>query len=206
MHWTGQTNKWQTNDRSHSGLGEANGGAILLLRWGLLILRWQLWTRYCHKVPCCMGKFNELLPILASCSFPITSRGRIYNLCARSAMFHISETSAPILSDLHLLQRNDRAMIRWKCGVTTKNQVSSQDPMERMQLDDLAKVLRTHRHRWHGHVEQSDGWLKKVQKLNPRGGNGHGHPKKTWTEVINMDHLAPGSNWDPPIRQENLEW
>ena len=70
--------------------------------------------------------------------------------------------------------------------------VSSQDLLEMMQLDDLEKVLCTRRLRWHGHVERSDGWLKKVQKFNPTGGHGRVHPKKTWTEVINMDRLARG--------------
>ena len=81
-------------------------------------------------------------------------------------------------------------MIRWKCGVTTKDQVSSQDLLERMQLDDLTKVLCTCRLGWHCHVERSDGRWKKVQKLNPTGGRGRGRPKETWTEVIDMDHLA----------------
>ena len=127
---------------------------------------------------CCVtwGKFNELLPIFPSRSFPITSRGGVYNLCVRSAMLHASETWAPTLSDLHQLKRNDQAMICWMCSVTTKDQVSSQDLLERMQLDDLAKVLCTHQLRWHGRVECSDGWLKKVQKLNPTGGHGRGHP------------------------------
>ena len=106
-------------------------------------------------------------------------------------MLHASETWAPILSDLHLLQRYDRAMIRWMCEVTTKNQVPSQDLFEMQQLEDLAKVLHDH--------QRSDGWLKKVQKLNPTGGRSRGRPKKTWTEVIDMDRLAP-------IRQESFEW
>ena len=92
---------------------------------------------------CCVtwGKFNELLPVLTSCSFPITSRGRVYNPCVRSVMLHASETWAPTFSDLHRLQGSDRAMIHWMCGVTTKDQVSLQDLLERMRLDDLAKVL-----------------------------------------------------------------
>ena len=65
------------------------------------------------------------------------------------------------------------------CGVTAKDQVSSQDLLERMQHDDLANVLCTRQLRWRGHVERSDGWLKKVQKLNPTGGCGRGRPKKT---------------------------
>ena len=46
--------------------------------------------------------------------------------------------------------------------------------------------------RWHSHVECSNNWLKKVQKLNSTGCRGRGHPKKTWTEVIDMDCLALG--------------
>ena len=46
--------------------------------------------------------------------------------------------------------------------------------------------------RWHGRVERSLGWLKKLQKLNPIGGRGRGRPKKTWTAVIDMDCLALG--------------
>ena len=82
------------------------------------------------------GKFNELLPILTSHSFPITSRGRVHNSCVKSATLHTSETWAPTLSSLHRLQRNDRAMIRWMCRVTTNDHVSSQDLLERMQVDE----------------------------------------------------------------------
>ena len=139
------------------------------------------------------GKFNELLPILTARSFPLTSRGKVYNSCVRSAMLHASETWALTSSDLHRLQRNDRAMIRWMCGVTTKDKVNSQELLERMQLDDLTKVLRTRRLRWHGHVERNDGWLKKVQDVKPQSGNrGRGRPKKTWSEVICKDRQSLG--------------
>ena len=96
----------------------------------------------------------------------------------------------PNLSDLHRLQRNDWYMIRWMCVVTTKDLASSQDVLERMQLDELAKVIRTRQHRWHGHVERSDGWLKKVQTLNTTGVRGCGRLMETWTQMIDMDHLA----------------
>ena len=46
--------------------------------------------RYCVA----RGKFDELLHVLTSRSFPITSRGRVYNSCIRSAMLHASETWA----------------------------------------------------------------------------------------------------------------
>ena len=75
-------------------------------------------------------------------------------------------------------------MIRWMCSVTTKDQVSWQDLLEKMQLHDLAKILLTHRLRWHDDVEYSNGWLKKVQKFNPTGGRGRGRPKKN----LNRSH------------------
>ena len=60
------------------------------------------------------GKFNEFLPVL-------TSRGRVYNPCIRSAMLHASKTWAqPYLT-----------------RITTKDQVGSQDLFERMQLNTL---------------------------------------------------------------------
>ena len=40
-------------------VAEAWGGTILLLPWGLLILRWRLWTHYYHKVLCRMGQIER---------------------------------------------------------------------------------------------------------------------------------------------------
>ena len=115
-------------------------------------------TTGCHD----KSKLNELLTILTSSLFPITSRRKVYNSCVGSVMFYVSKTWDPTSSDLHRLQPNDRAMIRWICGVTTIDQVSSQDLLERMQLDYTEKVIHSRRLRQHGHVEHSDGWMKKV--------------------------------------------
>ena len=99
-------------------------------------------------------------------------------------MLHVSENWAQPLSGMHHLRRNDLAMIRWVCGVTTKEQVSSQDPLERVQLDDLARALCTYWIRWYGDVGRNDGWLQNIQKLNPTGGHRRGRPNETWREMI----------------------
>ena len=91
-------------------------------------------------------------------------------------MHHASETWASNHHDSYLPQRNDGIMIRWMRCVTAKDQISSQDILERMQLGDLAKVLLTRRLRGHGHVERSAGLP------------------------------SAGFNWDPPFRQESLDW
>ena len=75
----------------------------------------------CHVA---WDKINKLLPILTSCLFSITSRGRIFNLSMWSAMLHASETWALSLSELHCLHCFDRAMIHWMCVVTVQDQIS----------------------------------------------------------------------------------
>ena len=45
------------------------------------------------------------------------------------------------------------------CGITTKDQVHLQDLLERMQLDNMEKVLHNRRLRWRSKIECSDGWL-----------------------------------------------
>ena len=85
---------------------------------------------------CCVlwGKFNKLLPVLTSRSSPITSRGRVYN----GFMLHASEIWASTLSNFHHLQWNYWDMSPWMRDVTTKDQISSQDHFEMIQLDDMA--------------------------------------------------------------------
>ena len=135
------------------------------------------------------GKFNELLSVLTSRSFPITFRRRVYSSCVRSVMLYARETWTPTLSDLHCMQRNGRAKM-WIAGcVVSPPRTKS---ARRISWGGCSLTLRTRQLRWYGHVEYSDVQLKKFSKLNLTGGRGPGHPKKTWTEVINMDCLALG--------------
>ena len=132
--------------------------------------------------------------------FPLIS----HHLQMKSLHLHASGTWAPTSSDLHTLQRNDQTMIRCVCSVTTKEQASSQDLLDRMELDDMERVSPTRRLRWHNHVELNDSWLKKVLKLNPVGGRDSGRPKKIWSEMIFRDYLS--SSLRPILPKETLEW
>ena len=64
--------------------------------------------------------------------------------------------------------------------VTSMDQVSLQDLLDKMQLDDLEKVLSTGWLRWHGYVKHSDGWLQKIKKLNLGGSCGHRKTGRKW--------------------------
>ena len=54
------------------------------------------------------------------------------------------------------LERTERMMIRWMCGVTLKNRSSSQELRERLQVDCLTEVVRRSRLRWFWHVERKE--------------------------------------------------
>ena len=72
-----------------------------------------------------------------------------------------------------------------RCAV----QVSSQDLLERMQLDDQAKVPRTHRIRWHGDAEHSMAGWRKSRNSIPQEVVAI---RKTYIEVVGIDCPALG--------------
>ena len=138
------------------------------------------------------GKFRELLPVLTNRHIPLSSRGRVYSTCVRSAMLHGSETWAASSSTVNRLRRNDRAMIRWMCGVKPNDDTSTDSLLEKLCITDIETVLRKGRLRWLGHVERSSGWISKVRKLKIEGGRGKGRPRQTWDGVVQRDRARLG--------------
>ena len=144
------------------------------------------------------GKLSSSCPSSSPAHAPLPPEEDLFTIRAPGARcsVHAKPGSQPSV------QCNDRALVHWMCSVTTMDQVSWQDFLERMPLDNLAKLFRTCRLRWYdGHV---DGWLKKVQKLNPIGGRGCGRPNKTWTEVIGRDRLGLGITETHPSDRKKL--
>ena len=67
-------------------------------------------------------------------------------------MLHGGETWAPKAEDIQILRRNDRAVIRWMCGVKISDEVSSATLLAKLALEEITSALRSRRLRWHGHV------------------------------------------------------
>ena len=87
------------------------------------------------------GKFKKLLPILTSKHLSPLIRGKVFNVCVRSAMLHGSETWAPTATDLQRLRRTDRAMIRWICGVRLRDETPSAALLDKLGLEEITSVL-----------------------------------------------------------------
>ena len=158
-------NSWQSNGRAHSWSGESQRGAILLLPWWRLILRWRLWISYYHKMLYHMGQI-QLAPVHLHFSFIIHHLQR-KGLQFVSGVPYSMKVKPGCRPCLICIAYNAMAEL-W---------VSSQDLLERMQLHDLAKIL-TNRFTWHGHFERSNGWFKKVQIFIPTGGCGRAPPRE----------------------------
>ena len=116
-------------------------------------------------------KFKELAPFLTDKYTSMTVRGQVYDACVRSAMLYGSETWPVKVEDENKIQRNDRKMIRWICGVKISDRLASAELIKKLGIEDIKVLLRRRRLRWAGHVERKDGsdWVKKCVDFNVDG-------------------------------------
>ena len=49
------------------------------------------------------------------------------------------------------MERKERIMIRWMCGVTLKNRCKSEELRKCLEIEDVADVVRKSRVGWFGH-------------------------------------------------------
>ena len=81
---------------------------------------------------------------------------------------------------VHRLCQNDRAMIRWICGVKPSDDPSMVDLQEKLGLCDLKAAICLRRLRWYGQVMQlEEKEIHKVRSLPKLGKRNIGYPNKT---------------------------
>ena len=91
------------------------------------------------------NKFRELLPLLASRSLPLLTKGKVYQSCVHSVMLYGSETWPVKEDDVKRLERNENRMIRWICGVSLHHKVSSFDLRNILKLCSLRECIQCRR-------------------------------------------------------------
>ena len=122
----------------------------------------------------------------------------------RSSMLHGTETWPMTSAALHRLCRNDRAMIRWICGVKPSDDPSMDELHAKLGICDLAILVRERRLRWFGHVMRSNGEINRVRSRPVPGRKGPGRPKKTWEECVKQDLKVCGLS--EAGTQDRLSW
>ena len=97
------------------------------------------------------GKFRSLLSVLTTRHLSPTCRirGKVCGACVHSAMLHGSKTWG--LNNLKLQQfcRDDRALIRWICGIKDGDGISSALVLQKFGVMDITSVLRCRLIRWY---------------------------------------------------------
>ena len=88
-------------------------------------------------------------------------KGKVYRTCVQSVMVYGSETWAIKAEDMQRLERTERMMIRWMCGVRLSDRKASAELLSRLGIESVSVVVRRGRLRWFGHVErkQPDDWV-----------------------------------------------
>ena len=109
----------------------------------------------------------------------IMTRGKIFNVCVGSVLLYGSECWAMRKKDKARLERNDRAMLRWICGVKISDRVSVDSLYQRLEIAPLTTLLRSRRLRWFGYVSRSDSWINQCRNLDATGKRGKGVPHKS---------------------------
>ncbi|XP_038052734.1 uncharacterized protein LOC119725402 [Patiria miniata] len=87
-------------------------------------------------------------------------------------------------------------MIRWMCGVSLADRLSSEELRRRVGVEGIGIVLRRHRLRWFGHVERKEdvNWVKRCTNVIVGGPTPIGRPRKTWQSSMSDDMRLLGVN------------
>ena len=141
------------------------------------------------RIRCAWGKFRELDGLLFKKYVSLRLKGRIYVACVRSTMVYGSETWAVTAEQMMRMERAERRMMRWMCGVSLKDRVSTVELRRRIGVEPLSDVLRRGRLRWFGHVLRKDDgdWVKKVMEYEVDGVRRRGRPRVGWRHVVDKD-------------------
>ena len=83
--------------------------------------------------------------------------------------------------NLHSLERAERMMVRWMCGVSLKDKKRSEDLYSLSGVQSVARVVRRGRLRWFGHVEckNGDDWVSACKNVVVAGVRWVGRGRKT---------------------------
>ena len=151
------------------------------------------------RVRCAWAKFKELLPILTARGASHRTKGKIFRVCVQSVLIYGTETWAMKAENLRSLERAERMMVRWMCGVSLKDRKQSEDLYSLLGIQNVAKVVRYGRLRWFGHVERKNGddWVSACRNVVVAGVRCVGRGRKTWRECVkeDTDELGLHQEW-----------
>jgi hypothetical protein len=89
------------------------------------------------------------------------------------------------------LERTERMMIRWMCGVKLSDRKANAELLSRLGIESVSAIVRHGRLRWFGHVEhkEPDDWVSACRSMVVESvkGKDRGRPRKTWQQCVDED-------------------
>ena len=127
-------------------------------------------------------------------------------------MLYGSETWCFRGTEMSILRRTERAMVRSMCGVKLVDRKNMEELMEMLGLKEmLDRMAKANRVRWYGHViRRNDGnILKKAMLMEVNGKRKRGRLKLTWRRQVQesvkkvglkIEEVADGTRWREGLR------
>ena len=122
-------------------------------------------------------------------------KGADYNSYVRPTMMYGSEAWCLKESDMVILRRAERSMVRTMCGVQLKDRRRSTDLMFMLGLNEIMDQLAmANSVRWYGHVLRSeDGHVKRMAlDFEVEGQRKKGRPYRMWKKQIKEESMMVG--------------
>lgn len=138
------------------------------------------------RVRCAWAKFRELSPILTTRGASLKVKGKLYSTYVQCVMMYGSETWAMKVEDMQRMERAEKMMVRWMCGVTLRDRKTSEELRQRLNIVSVCDRVRQGRLKWFGHVERREegGWASACRDVIVAGERGRGRGRKTWKECV----------------------
>ena len=157
-------------------------------------------------------KFRECGELLRGKRFSSRIKEMVHRTCVRSAMLYGSGTWCLRESEMGILRRTERAMVRSMCGVKLVDRKNAEELMEMLGLKEtLDRMAKANGVRWYGHVirREDDNILKKAMMLEVNGKRKRGRPKTTWRRQVKenvekvelkIEEAADRTRWRKGVR------
>ena len=130
-------------------------------------------------------KFRECGELLRG-RFSLRMKGMVCQSCVRSAMLHGSETWCLRESEMAILSRSERAMVRSICGLKLVDRKNTEELTEMLGLKKtLDRMAKANGVRWYGHViRRDDNNILKAMMMEVNEQRKRGRPKMTWKRQV----------------------
>jgi len=103
--------------------------------------RWRSRRSIKSKRTLCLSKDRELASVLTLRAASLKVKGKVYRACIQSVLGYASETWAIKVEDMARLERTERMMVRWICGVHLKSRTASAKLNSRLGLECITDVV-----------------------------------------------------------------